>query len=429
MKKRLIWIVSLVIILLSGASLNDDAARSRTTFWEITNMKTTKFNLIYLAIATIVLAFSARTQAQFTDSMGTGWNNAMSASASTMIWNSIFYRTPGKTGTTRSKPASPPSNQVSPPSPPTRAKVVDETSLRFKGTGTNIKTRELADQLGSSQAERDQYFTLMNAVLQAFDERAAAAGKKNDISLALSYFLGENLRIYRGQPDLSDAQFLQLRDQIASALSESGAAKSFTDRQKQEMYETLVAYTGITQYGYEQGLKAGDQQITQGYQKVAGQNLQTVTKMSPDDINLGPNSASADGSGSPTVQPPAALASGETVDIYQIRSDYTENDVRADQIYKGKRFIFVGTVMDVSSAHYKTTGKDETGRYIYSDMGPSARLHNAHGTVIGSDVYCFFRDGNQLAQLRGGQVVTFEATVEGREAGSTNIILTDAVIR
>ena len=123
------------------------------------------------------------------------------------------------------------------------------------------------------------------------------------------------------------------------------------------------------------------------------------------------------------------MASGETIDIYQIRTDYNENEVRADQIYKGKRFVFTGTVIDVSGSHYKTTGKDETGRYIYTDMGPSVRLRNGHGTVIGSDVYCFFRNRDQLGQIRGGQVVKIEATVEGREGGSTNIILTDAVLR
>ena len=45
----------------------------------------------------------------------------------------------------------------------------------------------------------------MNAVLQSFDQQAAGANHPHDIALALSYFLAENLRIYHGQPDLSNA--------------------------------------------------------------------------------------------------------------------------------------------------------------------------------------------------------------------------------
>ena len=390
-------------------------------------MKTPRTHLLLFGIFILVVAASRQATAQFQDSMGTGWNNAMSASASTMIWNSIFYRTTGS-GTTRTKiatPANTTSNRAQPAPAPQQNKPVDEAAMRFKFTGSYIKTKELADQLGSTQEQRDQYYALMNAVLQGFDQQAAGANHPHDIALALSYFLAENLRVFHGQPDLSNAQFLQIRDAIASALSQTGAVKTFTDRQKQEMYETLVAYTGITQYGYEEALKAGNQQIAQAYQKVAAQNLQTVTKRSPDEINLDPNGGSAEGG----AQESASPASRTPIDIFQLRHDYNENAVRADQIYKGKRFVFTGTVVEVSGKFYKTTGKDETGRYIYTDIGPNLRVSNTAGTVIGWEVHCFFKDKNQLAQLRGQQPVRFEATVEGSEDGSTTLVLVDAVLR
>src|SRR5262249_48845902 len=151
----------------------------------------------------------------YQDSMGTGWNNALSASASTMIWSSIFYRTTGA-ASARTKTANTGSNRAQPAPPPLQNKPIDDAAMRFKFSGSYIKTRELADQLGSTQEQRDQYFTLMNAVLQAFDQQAAGANHSHDIALALSYFLAENLRIYRGQPDLSNDQFLRIRDAIAS---------------------------------------------------------------------------------------------------------------------------------------------------------------------------------------------------------------------
>jgi hypothetical protein len=143
-------------------------------------------------------------------------------------------------------------------------------------------------------------------------------------------------------------------------------------------------------------------------------------------MNLATNGVSAAGSVSQEVP---STGSGGRVDIYQLRHDYDGNTVRADQLYKGKRFVFTGKVVEVSNKFYKTTGKDQTGRYIYTDLGPNLRVSNMAGTVIGWEVHCFFRERNQLGQLRSEQPVTFEATVEGPEQGSTTLILVDAVLR
>lgn len=242
-----------------------------------------------MAILLAIISLCGNAAAQFTDSMGAAWSQPLQAYASTAVWSSIFYHTYNTSGSnTATSRASSRSAKPSNGTMSTRtATPVDEASLKFRSNGTYIKTRDLADQLGSTQAERDQYFKMMNAVLTAFDAEAAKAGRKNDIPSALSYFLAENARIYHGQTDLSDAQFFELRNRIAQALAADGSIGSMTDRQKQEMYETLIAYTGLTQYGYEESLKAGNQQMAQGYQKLAGMNLQAVTKLSPDEIDLG----------------------------------------------------------------------------------------------------------------------------------------------
>jgi len=73
---------------------------------------------------------------------------------------------------------------------------------------------------------------------------------------------------------------------IADALAGGGGLGNATDRQKQEMYETLVAYTGITQYGYEEARQARNDQMIKDSRVLAGQNLQSLTKLSPDSWNL-----------------------------------------------------------------------------------------------------------------------------------------------
>jgi hypothetical protein len=257
-------------------------------------MRTLKSFLLCLSVAAAVLVVTHGVNAQYTDRMGVGWNNAMSASASTMIWNSIFYGPKGalngtKRPSTTANPASQPKKPVKP---------INPNAVKFKPTGTYIKTRELADALASTPAEGEQYQKIMNALLDSFGQRAQKAGFPNDIATALAYFLGENIRIYRGIPDLSNQQYIDLRNTIANALTTSGAVDNMTDRQKQEFYETLVAYTGLTQFGYEQGVQSQNDAVIKGYQKVAGQNLQSLTKMSPNTINYGPDGLSASSGGS-----------------------------------------------------------------------------------------------------------------------------------
>jgi len=213
------------------------------------------------------------------------FNNPMSALAATMVMNkaredALAQRLGVNDATNRSSTATP----ARPESQP--GNTVSEAALRFRPAGNYIKIRELADQIGSTPAERETYLKLMNAVLDEFGKKVAAAGLQNDVAIALSYFFGENIRIYRGLPELPDDQFVKLRNMIANTLTAGGGLGNATDRQKQEMYETLVAYTGLTQLGYEQARQANNDEMTKGYQQLAGQNLQTLIKMPPATINL-----------------------------------------------------------------------------------------------------------------------------------------------
>jgi hypothetical protein len=238
---------------------------------------------VWMLIITVGLFLSVRpTHAQYTDFFGGNHNNGMSALMATGAWSRIYMSSLGPSaGKARASTSTKQTATVSQP-----AKVANTSALRFRPTGTHVKTTDLAASIASTPAEREQYRRLMDAVLDAFAQQAQKAGVANDLAAAFAFFLGENIRIYRGLPDFSDQQYLDLRNGIADALVSNGAINNLTDRQKQEMYETLVAYTGITQYGYEQGVQAKNDGIIKGYQKVAGQSLQAVTKMSPDTFTV-----------------------------------------------------------------------------------------------------------------------------------------------
>jgi len=214
------------------------------------------------------------------------FNNPMSALAATMVMNKAREDALAKRLGTNPNSSQSPAGRTSSQTQSEPTKPLDESSFKFRAAGGYIKTRELADQLGSNPTERDQYFKLMNAVLDGFGQQVAKVGLNNDVAMALAFFFGENIRIYRGLAELPDQQYVNLRNSIARAIASGGGLGNATDRQKQEMYETLVAYTGLTQFGYEQAREANNNEMVKGYQQLAGQNLQTITKMSPDSMNL-----------------------------------------------------------------------------------------------------------------------------------------------
>ena len=105
----------------------------------------------------------------------------------------------------------------------------------------------------------------------------------------------DSVRIYRGTAELPDQQYVNLRNMIATALTGNGGFGNATDRQKQEMYEVLVAATGFTQFAYEQALQTNKDELAKQYQQIAGSNLQALTKVSPDAINLTSDGLSVSG--------------------------------------------------------------------------------------------------------------------------------------
>ncbi len=214
------------------------------------------------------------------------FNNPMSALAATMVMNKAREDALAKSLGRRPSSARNSGNRstVETPAPP-KSKI-DESVLRFRPTGSYLKTKELADQMSDDPAQRERCLKIMNGVLDAFGQKTQQLGLANDLATALAFFFDENIRIYRGAPELPDQQYLNLRNMIASALASGGAFARATDRQKQEAYETLVAATGFVQFAYEQALAANRPDLAKTYQQVAGSNLHALTNASPDTLNL-----------------------------------------------------------------------------------------------------------------------------------------------
>ena len=354
--------------------------------------------LILLLMITCVTA-----SAQYSDSLGGNWNNPASAMITNIIMDRYAQRRLARnlaakhSGGNSTAPSSP-ANSAQP------AAKLNDASLHFRPTGTQLKTGEIANLIDPGNPQLSK---LMGALLNEYEKNARAAGKPNDLALALSFFFATNASVYHdgGQP--TDPQMLELRETIAEALLEGGAFKGITDRQKQEMYEALVIYTGIALAAYEEGKQSGNADSVKSGQALAGQNLLAITGISPDKINFTdqglsierePTAATATASQSSTAptSPPASPAA--SIHAGKLVMEFEGNEVRANQMYVGKRIRVNGTVNSVDIL------KD--GRLTLTFHSPAAGYAHTR---------CFFNksQSSRLSEMQGGQEVIVEGTVRG----------------
>ncbi len=209
----------------------------------------------------VMLASCAPAIAQSASGLGGSFSDAAGGAITKIIVDRVARRRLEKTQTTM--PAS------------------NEAAVSFRSTGTQLKTREIANTI---DAGNPQVFAIMSAILTEYEKGARAAGHPNDLALALSFFFATNASIYHDGGEVADPSMMELRNVIAEALVEGKALNGVTDRQKQEMYETLVIFTGFALATYQEGKQGGNAETVKVSRQLAGQNLSALTGISPEKI-------------------------------------------------------------------------------------------------------------------------------------------------
>ena len=353
-------------------------------------------------IVLILLVLPVPAFAQYTDSLGGNWNNPASAMITNIIMDRYARRRLEKnlaarrSGAASTAPTSS-SNSAAP------AAKLNDASLHFRSTGTQLKTREIANLIG---AGNPQVLTIMTTILQEYEKGARAAGKPNDLALALSFFFATNASVYHDAGQPTDPQMLELRDTIAEALVEGNALNGVTDRKKQEMYETLVLFTGFALAAYQEGKQGGNAESVKVSQQLAGQNLLAVTGISPDKItftdqglSIEREPAAAATATRSSIEPTSPQnAPSATVNAGKLVIDFEGNEVRANQMYGGKRIRVNGTVNSID---------------ILKDGRITLTFHSPAGGYAQTRCYFNKSQSSRLAELRGGQEAIVEGTVRG----------------
>jgi len=260
-------------------------------------------------------------------------------------------------------------------------------------------------------------FKLMAAVLTAYDTEARKIGRQNDFALALAVALTVNGSVYNGRPEPSDARVLEIGDAIGELMAEDNVFGGIADKQKQEMYEIMVTFTMLVQAGANEAKQNGDAASAATYRQLAGKVLKSITGMPPESIRLDIDTAAttADNSSARREEssPQAAAANATAMHAASLVKEFESNEVRANQLYAGKRVRIFGTV--------NTVEIDNDGKIVLTFKSSVSTYNMAR---------CYFSksQGSRVATLTANEQATVEGTVRGLGEGAKTFVLLENCI-
>jgi len=138
---------------------------------EIIRMR--KYPGVCLGVLVLLLS-SVPAFAQYRDNLGGNWNDPMSATITNIIMDRYAQRRLQENLAAKRSTAK--TSGSAPRSASAKTKLND-ASLHFRSTGTQLKTQEIANLI---DAGNPQVFQLMTALLEEYEKNARAAGKPND---------------------------------------------------------------------------------------------------------------------------------------------------------------------------------------------------------------------------------------------------------
>jgi len=242
-------------------------------------MKTTRFLSVAL-FALVVLLAPRMACAQLTDFYSSpGYSSMINTMINNKIWEAAMERytkdykgTPGAAGTRPSAKASTyevPAYRIYP-------------AVRFKPTGTRITLQPYLDIVEATPQDKAELKELVLDIFKKYEAESAAREYPNDWALAYVSFVGLNSHVYNGRtekPLLPFEQNIGMRDFVAENATNNGIFDGVSDRRKQELYEFLVMFGGLTYHLYEKAVREKNDAEIKNAKLAAAQNLRLLGVM------------------------------------------------------------------------------------------------------------------------------------------------------
>ncbi len=350
---------------------------------------------------------SVAVNAQNAGAWGTTWNNPISSSASVMIQGAINRkRIQQSIANQRSRRASSAASAV-PPRSSSESAAAKYGVLQFKPVANSGVAKHIAYALSEDPEQRAELIKIFQAIQRSYEAEAGKGGQSNNIAAALAFFMAASSMAYHQTGEPAESVTDALVEILQQEMSAAKDFTSMTDFEKQQMHDWLVVTGGFVLAGYLDGVETNDRKELAEYKQLADEFFKLVLGTSVEKFNLAGISATSsvdtaatEPENSPPASSAAAMHAGELV------REFETNEVRANQLYVGKRVRIYGTVNSIEAR--------AGGNIVLTFNTSAATYKNATCYFLGSQ-------RARVAALNANEEVTVEGTVRGLGGGAFGV--------
>jgi hypothetical protein len=152
--------------------------------------------------------------------------------------------------------------------------------------GKSTVAKQLGDAIGSTKEERDAVAMLASATKEAFEAQPETQKWKNNVAGALAFFLISNLVVATGSEEPSDETSQALFQAMSLALDASPEMAKASAKDKQQLYDLLIGFTGLPLAIYTEAKERGDAAQMKQAQELAAKLIELVLKVDAKSVKL-----------------------------------------------------------------------------------------------------------------------------------------------
>jgi hypothetical protein len=233
---------------------------------------------------------------QYTSSSGYSFNNPISASCNSIVWNRMNSRLTyrimlKKRGYTDAQLGQMSTDQMlAILGGKTNAEAEAKKSLpdnvtKFTPAGRHLLLPTLAKGLVTDPEHQNALVEVFEAGIQAYEKEAGPSGFSHDIAGAMTFFIGTSYMVFHDgqEPDENGLEF------IGKALQQSlntDEIAQISNGDKQMFYELMVGMGTYLGVAYQQALADGDQNLAAQFKQIAADALKNYLKLDPDTVRI-----------------------------------------------------------------------------------------------------------------------------------------------
>ncbi|HEX8455923.1 MAG TPA: DUF6683 family protein [Pyrinomonadaceae bacterium] len=217
----------------------------------------------------------------------TRWNNPMSASLDRMLNRNILSQSIRRRQSARrtlnptSHGTRPANTKTSPATTPRRTDAASPTAggagTAFRPVADSIYPQQLAREAATNEAERNEMEATFRMCLGNYEANMRRQSQPvKDVARAVSYFIGVNYNVLHGGASVSPAQGTALRADVQSALGEDESFQRLSDREKQQIYETMAVLAEFVALNMSVADERGNKQLAEATRAMARDNLEKL---------------------------------------------------------------------------------------------------------------------------------------------------------